>query len=368
MAERLEISPAMLEWAITRDGHSVQTYKANNENVAAWIDGTKLPTEKQLEEFAKKIHVPFGYLFLPEPPIESSPIPFFRGTANDGHLDLNTYETVLTIQRRQEWLSDYLHDNDFEPCVFVGSVNKRMSTNTIVDKVRRLLNLPCNWAFHLANSEQAVNRIVELLEELGVFIAFNGVVGNNTKRPINVNECRGFVLVDPQAPFIFVNSADSKTAQLFTLIHEFAHILFGFSSGFGGDNWMEENEIEKTCDKVAADFLVPEQTLRDNWMGIESSAKKFKVSPLVIARRAKELGIITYSDFIAFYNEYVANPVITMRRNSGGNFNLVAKKRVGYTFAVHVQNAVRANQLSQVDAYRLTGLYGKTYSSFMSNL
>lgn len=359
----------MLEWAITRAGYSLARYREDHEAVAAWIDGEKKPTLKQLEEFANKLHVPFGFLFLTTPPVEQSPIPFFRGEANNGHLDLNTYDTVLTLQRRQEWLANYLTDNDFEQRTFVGSLHGCTSVNRIENTVRHLLGLDKTWAFPLRGSEQAVNAITEILEELGVIVEFNGVVGNNTHRPINVEECRGFALVNDIAPFIFVNSADSKTAQLFTLIHEFAHLLLGVSSGYGGEDGINENDVERLCDKVAANFLVPEDTLRDNWITIEKTAKKFKVSGLVVARRAQELGIISRDQFQEFYAGYLARPIgDEFRRSGGGDFHLVAKKRIGYTFAVHINNAVRSNKLSQVEAYRLTGLYGQTYSSFMSNL
>ena len=114
---------------------------------------------------------------------------------------------------------------------------------------------------------------------------------------------------------------------------------------------------------------MPEDTLRANWSTIEKTAKKFKVSGLVIARRAEELGIISREQLQEFYRGYLAQPIgDEFRRSSGGDFHLVAKKRIGYTFAVHVNNAVRSNQLSQVEAYRLSGVYGQTYSSFMSKL
>lgn len=367
MADRLSISKQILEWAITRAGHSVNSFKSANPRIASWLDGTSLPTIKQLESFSKQVSVPFGYLFLQTPPVEKSPIPFFRGEANGGNLDINTYDTVLALQKRQDWLADYLSDNDFESHAYVGSINNRMPISNIISQIRSLINLPPTWAFVFKTNDHAVNHVTELLEEIGVTVVFNGVVGNNTHRPIDVEECRGFSLVNSMAPFIFVNSADSKTAQLFTLIHEFAHILLGFSAGFGGEDGAQQNEIERFCDRIAAEFLVPEIEFRSNWTSIEKTAKLFKVSQLVIARRAKDLGIISYHDFQVFYARYRTMPM-PITRKSGGDYFLMAKKRVGYTFAVHVNNALRSNQITPIEAYRLTGLYGQTYTSFMSRL
>lgn len=368
MAERVSISSTILEWAITRAGYDLSQYLACYPQVEEWIKGDKQPTIKQVEALAGQLHVPFGYLFLQTPPVETSPIPFFRGDANDGRLDLNTQDTVLSLQRRQEWLSEYLQDNEFANKPFVGCASIGMSVPEIEERMRDFLGLSPTWAFKLTSNDQAVNTFTEVLEENGIVVEFNGVVGNNTHRPIDVKECRGFSLVSPIAPFIFVNSADSKSAQLFTLAHEFVHLMLGFSSGFGGDNGVLQNKTERLCDRVAAEFLVPPNVFVENWSDIYKTARKFKVSPLVIARRAKELGLITGQEFQAFYAEYLASPYCMERKSGGGNFIAITRKRLGYTFAVHVNNAMKSNQLSPIEAYRLTGLYGQTYTKFMSSL
>lgn len=369
MEKRVNISGNILEWAISRNGQSVQTYEAANGNVTDWINGTKKPTIRQIENFAKKVHVPFGYLFLSTPPVENSPIPFFRGTANNGPVSLNTYDTVLTLQYRQEWLEEYFINNDFEKCSLVESCQKDTSEDKILTQIRTLLSLPTDWAFKFQKNEDALGSIVKTLEDLNIVIEFNSVVGNNTHRHIDVNECRGFALVNKMAPFIFVNSADSKSAQLFTIVHEFAHLLLGVSSGFGGESFNIKDENESLCDKIAANFLVPTATLKNVWNNdLEKMARKFKVSSLVIARRAKDTGLITSQAFWDFYNNRPVFQHDISRKSKGGSFYSTAKQRLGFTFAVHVNNAVKSNQLSQIEASRLTGLYGNTYNSFMTNL
>lgn len=88
---------------------------------------------------------------------------------------------------------------------------------------------------------------------------FNGVVENNSHRKISVYECRGFVLVDEMAPFMFINNADWKSAQMFSIVHELAHIWTGHSAGFDFRRLQPADDpIEKLCDQIAAEFLVPE--------------------------------------------------------------------------------------------------------------
>ena len=70
----------MLTWAIARAGYELHEFTIKLPNVQEWIEGTKKPTVKQLDAFSKKVHLPFGYLFLPTPPNEKLPIPFSEPT------------------------------------------------------------------------------------------------------------------------------------------------------------------------------------------------------------------------------------------------------------------------------------------------
>ncbi len=74
MKKFVDIQPEMLRWAINRAGFTVEGMTEKVPQLTDWLDGTKLPTVKQLEEFSKKTYLPFGYFFLPEPPHEKLPI------------------------------------------------------------------------------------------------------------------------------------------------------------------------------------------------------------------------------------------------------------------------------------------------------
>lgn len=363
------VNPTTLRWAYQRAGYNEEKAIEVFPKLAEWLSGEKLPTICQLQKFASKFFVPFGYLFLQQAPTETIPFPMFRGEAGqNSHFDLNVYDTVMNVQSRQDWLEDYLNENEIGTCKIVGSIQLRTPIDEAIALLRKTLQLEPRWAFDYVRIEEAINIITQRLEDAGVFLAFNGVVGNNTHRALKVSECRGFALVNQTAPYIFVNSADSKSAQMFTIIHETAHIMLGISAGHAGEDLFSYDVIESYCDQIAAEFLVPTEVLRDVWAGdIKGMARKFKVSEIVVARRAHELRLMSDTEYKAFWLEYSKRPINKKKDRSGGSFYLTSVKRVGKLFAIHVRNAVNNRQLSYTDAYRLTGLYGNTYQHFMSN-
>jgi Zn-dependent peptidase ImmA (M78 family) len=282
------------------------------------------------------------------------------------------YDTILLLQRRQDWLKNYLQDNDFQRLPFVGKFSNSADVYAIVADIRQTLQLPGNWASQFRTWQDAQDHLVLQIEDKGIITVFNGIVENNTHRPIPVDECRGFVLVDEYAPFMFVNNSDFKSAQMFTIVHELAHIWTGHSAGFDFRRLKPANDpIEILCDKVAAEFLVPAKEFDAVWNQMPDNfsfaSRYFKVSEIVIARRALDTGKINSTKFFDFYEEY-SRRELTKKENqgSGGDFYATTKKRISITFASHVNQAVKSGNLLYRDAYKLTGLKGDTFENFFS--
>jgi len=370
MRTEVNINANILVWAIARAGHEMHEFMTKWPVVHEWIKGEKKPTIKQLEAFSKKVYLPFGYFFLPEPPNENLSIPFFRtNNENTTNVSINVYDTIILMQQRQDWLKDYLKDNDFEPLRFVGKFRNSQNITEIVADIRTTLDLHENWANEFETWRDALENLTHKIEESGIITIFNGIVENNTSRPLKVDECRGFILVDEMAPFMFINNADGKAAQMFTIVHELAHIWTGHSAGFDFRKLQPaHNPIELLCDKVAAEFLVPKNSFTTVWEqnpNIKYSARYFKVSEIVIARRALDIGKITRTQFFDFYEEY-SNREFVKKENqsSGGDFYATTRKRLNMTFAAHVYNAVKSGKLLYGDAYKLTSLKGDTFQTF----
>ena len=309
---RVSVKPELLRWARKRAGIKQEDLKF--EKLPEWERGDIKPTFKQLEAFAKKVHVPFGYLFLDEPPEEPLPITDFRtiADAENATVSPNLIDTIHAMQRRQDWLHDYMIECEADPLPFVASADLTDNPNEVGLKMRDMLGLSSGWAEEVRTWKDAVNKLRIMIEKLGVMAVINGVVGNNTHRKLNVEEFRGFALIDQYAPLIFVNGMDAKAAQMFTLAHELAHIWLG-EGGISGFETLTPRgtEIEVWCDQVAAEFLLPSQELKHSWTQVKNLqdpysnlARSFKVSPIVAARRAMDLALINKASFFEFYEHY----------------------------------------------------------------
>ncbi len=370
----ITVRPAMLIWARERaglrTGELARKVNVKPERVLAWERSGRI-TMPQAERLAHVTHTPFGYLFLSNPPDEALPIPDFRarGDAPPSRPSPDLLETIFSMQRRQAWMREELVEGGTEPLEFVGAYHANGNAPAIAWAIRDALNLEYGWAELEPNWSQALRRLRDSAEDAGILIFFNGVVGNNTSRKLDPNEFQGFALVDEYAPLIFVNNADFKAAQMFTLAHELAHLLIG-ETGVSGFNDMEPapNAIERFCDSAAAEFLVPGDELQTFWVSedwtdpYQAAARHFKVSSIVTARRALDLGLIDRDAFFSFYYANRSRGTASIESTGGGDFWNTQRWRIGHRFPAAVLRAVKGGRLNRLEAYSLTGLSGETFA------
>ena len=375
---RAPIKPELVRWARERAGFAQEDLAGKFKKLPEWEEGQTLPTLKQLEAFARTVHVPLGYLFLSEPPEERLPIADFRTVSDTARATAsqNLIDTLYAMQRRQAWLREYLAENEAEPLAFVASARLADDPDAVGREIRRTIGLDGGWAAGIRTWQDAVNELRRMIERLGVMAVINGVVGNNTHRRLDVGEFRGFALTDRYAPLIFVNGADAKSAQMFTLAHELAHIWLGEEGLSGFENLIPGGaDVEDWCNRAAAEFLVPSHEFRGRWMQVrreprmfEALARSFKVSPVVAARRAMDLKLVERGKFFEFYEDYTSREYRGGTTPSGGDFYNNQNARVGKFFATHVMRAAMGGQVGFRDAYELTGLRGGTFQDYAKRL
>lgn len=377
MTTRILVKPELLTWALARAQVDASELAGRFPQLGRWLAGDAQPTLKQLEGFAKATHAPLGYLFLSTPPREQLPIPDFRTIDRGARAPSpDLLDTVYAMQRRQAWLRDALVEAGAEPLAYVESARPSDDPEASGAEMRRVLGLEDGWAQTVTTWQQAVTELRRRIEQLGIMAVINGVVGNDTHRALDVTEFRGFAIADAYAPLIFVNGADAKSAQMFTLAHELAHVWLGAGgvSGFEG-LFPRGSDTERWCDKAAAELLVPAIQLKAHWPDVRREterfaklARTFKVSPIVAARRALDLRLVGRDEFTAFYDDYTSHEHHARQPSTGGDFYNNQNTRVGELFARHVIRAALEGRLGFKRAYELTGLRGDAFQQYASRL
>ncbi|MDW8313316.1 MAG: XRE family transcriptional regulator, partial [Burkholderiales bacterium] len=355
----IHLKPTVLQWARERARLApdalARKMGVNPERVYEWEQNGQISIS-QADRLAHCTHTPLGYLYLPEPVEDLLPIPDYRTMADRPvqRPSPELLDTVQTMQRRQAWMRDELIEQGSKPLACVGSVGLDAKPAQVAEAMRNLLGLAPHWAESEPTWESALRRLRDRIEAAGILVVFNGVVGNNTHRKLDPEEFRGFALVDEHAPLIFVNAADFKAAQMFTLMHELAHVFTG-SSGVSNFEALEPtpHKAEQFCNRAAAEFLVPAVDLRKAWEKTSPRddrfnllARQFKVSSLVVARRALDLALVDRETFFTFYGTWQRDERRKQRRaQDGGNFWNSQNVRIGRRFGAAVVRAVKEGRL-----------------------
>ncbi|MGH7553311.1 MAG: ImmA/IrrE family metallo-endopeptidase [Longimicrobiales bacterium] len=361
---RADVRPDMIRWARERANASRSDLSKRFPRLADWEQGKTAPTLKQLEKFARAVYVPIGYLFLPEPPDEQLPIPDFRvGRAPGESPSPNLLDTVYICQGRQAWYADYARIAGEPSRAFVGSLTTSDLVERAAAAIRESIGFDLEARRRYPTWTDALRAFIAQAETAGVLVMCSGIVHNNTHRKLDPDEFRGFAMVDPLAPLVFVNGADTKASQMFTLAHELAHVWLGLSALTDSEpTTFEGADIEVWCNRVAAELLVPLAVLREDLRPdaavpneIVRLARRFKVSTLVILRRMLDAGALTRTRFNKQYEAELSR-IAQRPKTSGGDFYLTQPVRASRRFVTALVESTLEGRTLYRDAFRMLGI------------
>jgi Zn-dependent peptidase ImmA (M78 family) len=368
MSVRVDVAPEMLTWAIERSRQAPVVVEARVPQLPLWLAGEASPTLKQLEKFARTTHAPVGCLLLSNPPDEELPVPDFRTFADievtDPSPDL--LETIYLCEQRQEWFRGFARANGDDAVDFVGSLTTDTDIERAAATIRDEIDFRLDERGEFSNWSQALAGLRDRAEAAGVLVMVSGVVGSNTHRRLDPREFRGFALVDDVAPLIFVNGADTKAAQIFTIAHELAHVWLGQSALSNASlRTSASNHVERWCDRVAAELLVPLESFRREYRPsadlndeLERLARFYKVSTLVVLRRVADSGEMTRDDYLAAFDAELDRVIELMRKSRsarGGDFYNTQPVRVSKRFVRAVVIDTLEGRTLHRDAFRMLG-------------
>lgn len=354
------ITPSVLEWAIKRAGVSAESIHKKAEQ---WVSGKARPTFKQAVDIAKTLQIPFGYLWLKEPPKEQEIIPDLRTIGNGGlaQIPLELKTVVNDVKQKQEWFKEYAKTNGILKCEAIGRFKGSDDTQEIADDVTARLKIQ-DLVGSGCDKDRMLKNLIEKIEKLGILVMRNSILRGNTKKKLNLDTFRGFAIFDEFAPLIFINTNDSKAGQIFTLMHEVAHLWIG-QSGISDSDIRENNKIELACNEIAAKILMPKTKIQkafrefddDRWL--ECIADRFSVSTLAVLNRLRSLSLLALRRYQELYNaELERLSRIPKTRPSGAPPpEVMVRVRNGYLFTFVVTSSVLSGDETYTNGASLLG-------------
>ncbi|WP_232731941.1 ImmA/IrrE family metallo-endopeptidase [Confluentibacter lentus] len=268
------------------------------EKFKEWEEGTNQPTIRQAQTLAKAYKRPFALFFLPEIPRDFQPLQDFRKSGSKT-LTTSSIFIIREIQQKQAWISDVYSENHEEKLSFVGRFSIKDNPQVVAKDILDTLKINPS----LYKTENPIKEWIDAAEKNGVFVSRTSFIHSRLK--LDSEELQGFAIADYLAPFIFLNSDDWNAPQLFTLVHELAHIWIAET---GISNEVEPNlkhkdkfhPVELFCNEVAANALMPKETVFSfdissfqNSKDIFKIAKQLGVSSFALLVRALNLNIIS---------------------------------------------------------------------------
>jgi len=290
MADKAYITGTVLEWArlSARMTEEVAASKVavSVDKLIAWENGDENPSIRQAQKLAKAYRRPFALFFLPEVPDDFQPLQDFR-ISGSKELSTSSVFIIREIQQKQAWISEVNRENSESVAPFVGRFSIMDNPGVVAKDILNELNInPLKYG-----SNSPILDWIDKSESHGVFVSRTSFI--HSKLKLDSNEILGFAIADPYAPFVFINSDDWSAPQLFTLVHELAHLWIA-ETGISNDTEPSVkdtngyNPVELFCNEVAANALMPVGFM-------ESIDKKVFINAKEVFKIAKPIGVSSFA-------------------------------------------------------------------------
>lgn len=352
-----------------KSGLSIEYMKEkSHKNFDKFLSGEKPPTFNQLTKISKQLSIPVGLLML-DKPIEKKLNAINFRTINSEYLAGQSRELQDTIDEMRS-KQDFLREEIETELEYINKFSISDNDLEVANYIRVILGIEKDYYLKVSR-DNILKFFREKINQIGVFVFFNGKYKDNTHRALNLNEFRGFVLIDKKAPIIFLNQKDTKNGQLFTLIHELVHLFIGDEEIYGVQSESTDfDHTEAFVNRVTAEILVPNDKFLEKYSTTKNTvdiANTFKVSEFVIVRKMLDNKKISHKQYMSLidklseqYREH--EKLFNEKKSSGGDYKNNVRFRIDQQFFNYVQNAVNNQKISYTDAFNLVGVSYKGYN------
>ncbi|MCC6586345.1 MAG: ImmA/IrrE family metallo-endopeptidase [Bryobacterales bacterium] len=387
------IQPRVLAWARETAGLSLgqaadvlglnaSKGKTPAERLTALEEGVDEPTRPLLLKMAKTYRRPLLTFYLAEPPRMGDLGQDFRALPHHDRNRPTVDALVRDIKARQGLVRSMLEDVDAEPLSFVASANPRIAPAALAQQIVTKLDFSRHQFRAARNVELAFEYLRGRIENAGVFVLLLGNLGSHHTN-IAVHLFRGFALADAIAPMIVINDQDAKAAWSFTAIHELTHLWLG-QTGISGTD--AENTVERYCNDVAGELLLPENELevfgpiaaersfQRLVAEITAFADRNRVSRTMTAYRLRRTGYLTQPVWLQLQAHFATEWAQFRQREAarfkasenGPSYYVVRRHRVGHALLGLVRRSLDEGTITYTKAGRVLGVKPRNVEPLLS--
>ncbi|MCF6262102.1 MAG: hypothetical protein L3J24_00700 [Xanthomonadales bacterium] len=164
MTEAL-ISPQVLNWALERAQVPISRLTAVSPRALLWESGDAAPTFKQAQRIAKILHIPFGYLFLREPPEEATLLPDLRtiGDRAPGEFSPDLRDVINDALRRQAWYKDYAIESGLRSPPFIGRFSTDSDIFAVAQDITQTLGIDHEFRLSVRSWTDFLGALIKIL-------------------------------------------------------------------------------------------------------------------------------------------------------------------------------------------------------------
>lgn len=359
------VEPSLLIWARTRA--NLELIAADRKigvpegRVEEWEEGTRKPTIAELRKAAEVYKRPLGVFFLPEPPEDFETLRDFRRIQGSDAAEWSAalHDEYRRAHAQREALLEIADLEDIEASRVWRLTGLPDADVRIAATARAALESAAPLPYPTAGADEYkhLNYWIAALENMGILVI------QTRGGQVQTSEMRAFSLYFDDTPVIALNGADWPRGRLFSVVHEYAHLLM-HTSGLCDTTTdtravSEDRQLEARCNAIAADILMPasdilaSEMVRERAPGHEwtlqeliEAAKPFGVSVESFLRRLVTLRRVPLSQYTAF-REGRSERDRRGNRTGKGNFYLTKARDLGKAY---VRTVVGARERQVIDS------------------
>ncbi len=329
------------------------------EDILAWEDGADHPTYVQLETLGTLYQVPLAIFFFPDIPELSNSKASFRSLPE--HIYDTLASSVIKIMNDARVIQMNLHElnGGINPSpMLLTNVDYSSTIGDAASELRELLSVSIDEQKRIRNADEALKIWRDRFWECGIYVF---------KEAFSDNSISGFCLYDEIFPVIYINNSMSFTRQIFTLFHEFYHLISNTNGidkttdDFFDQLTIEQLRIEQACNQFAAEFLVPHDDFSNEIEGVNIDdvfiaelARKYSVSREVISRRLFDRGIISEADYASKRQDYFADVLRAKERKKDGPQGNYYNTKVAYLGDGYLGLVFGSYNKQKIDVFQLS--------------